>query len=93
MGKKFLDSLSNYFGYPRLLYVWGHSFEFKLDNNWSLIEEFCEMVVGNEEIWYATNIEIYEYITAQKQLVISADSKIIHNPTAMQIWFTKDYEL
>ncbi len=87
-GKRFLDSFDGYFAYPRLLYVWGHSYEFDRENNWSLIEEFCQMMSGNDNIWYATNIEIYEYITAQKQLVISVDNKTIHNPTAQQIWFS-----
>lgn len=89
-GKKFLNSLNSCFGSPKLLYVWGHSYEFNRDNNWSLIEEFCQMMRENDDIWYATNIEIYEYISAQKQLVISADNKIIYNPTATQIWFSID---
>ena len=27
---------------PRLLYIWGHSYEFDNDNNWNVIEEFAE---------------------------------------------------
>ena len=92
-GKRFLDSFNGYFAYPRLLYIWGHSYEFDRENNWNLIVEFCQMMSGNDDIWYATNIEIYEYISAQKQLIISADNKIIHNPTATQVWFTNDGEL
>lgn len=79
-----------YFASPRLLYVWGHSYEFDRDNNWNLIEEFCKKMSNLPKVWYATNIEIYNYITAQKKLVISADNKIVYNPTAMPIWFTDD---
>ena len=77
-GERFLKQLDGYFACPRLFYVWGHSYEFNNDNNWDMIEQFCKMMSGNDEIWYATNIEIYEYITAQKQLIISADNKHIH---------------
>ncbi len=90
VGKRFLDSFNGYFAHPRLLYVWGHSYEFDREDNWNLIETFCQMMSENDDIWYATNIEIYEYISAQKQLVISVDNKIIYNPTATQVWFTND---
>lgn len=76
---------------PRLLYVYGHSYEFDRDDNWELIEDFCKMMSGNEKIWYATSIELYEYITSQKQLVVSVDNKRVYNPTGIRIWFSDDY--
>ena len=36
---------------------------------------------------YATNIEIYDYVSAYRSLVISADGKRIYNPTDKEIWF------
>lgn len=42
----------------RLFYVWGHSYEFDVDRNWEVMEDFCEKLGGREEIWYATNGEI-----------------------------------
>jgi hypothetical protein len=72
---------------PALFYLWGHSYEFEADNNWHVIEEFAEYIGGREEIWYATNIEIYEYVKAYESLVLSADSKMIYNPTLFTIWF------
>ena len=79
--------------YPRLFYVWGHSYEFDAFNNWEIIEEFCELMGGRDDIWYATNIELYEYITAQKSLIISADNKTVHNPTATKVWFSESGEV
>ncbi len=58
--------------------------------NTPIILMLCQMTGNNDEIWYATNIELYEYITAQKQLVISADNKLVYNPTNVEIWFTDD---
>ena len=52
---------------PGLFYLWGHSYEFDQnlpDNNWGIIEEFAEFLGNREDIWYATNIEIYDYIQA-----------------------------
>ena len=89
-GQKFIDSMTGWFGYPKLLYVWGHGHELENNGHWGLIEDFCKLVSGNEKIWYATNIEIYSYITDQRRLVIAADESMVYNPTAIKIWFSKD---
>ncbi len=76
--------------YPRLFYLWGHSFEFPRDNNWDVIERFCEKMGGREDTWYATNIEIWEYVHAFRSLVMSADCNRIYNPTLHTVWLTAD---
>lgn len=73
--------------YPRLFYIWGHSFEFDRDNNWELIEEICEKLSSKEDTWYATNMGIYEYVKAYEALVYSADGKTVYNPTLFDVWF------
>lgn len=40
-----------------LFYVWGHSYEFDVNNNWDRIEEFCKMMSGRNDIFYGTNRE------------------------------------
>ena len=75
---------------PRLFYLWGHAFEFDRDNTWGLLDEICDRLSGHEDVWYATNIEIYEYIAAYKSLVYSADNKIVYNPTVKTVWFDRD---
>ncbi len=72
---------------PRLFYLWGHSYEFERDDNWNLIEEFAEKVGNKENIWYATNIEIYDYVQAYQKLQSSADGKRLHNPTTMTLYY------
>ncbi|MBO5415485.1 MAG: polysaccharide deacetylase family protein [Clostridia bacterium] len=72
---------------PQMFYLWGHSYEFDNDNNWNVIEEFAEYIGGREDIWYATNIEIYEYEQAYKQLIFSVDYNTVKNPTAYTLWF------
>ncbi len=75
---------------PRLLYIWGHSYEFDRKNNWEHIEAICQRLANNDEIWYATNIEIYDYVQAYKSLVYSADGHRIFNPTLLTLWLDVD---
>ena len=76
--------------HPRLFYVWGHSYEFNNKNNWEQIEGICEKLSFKDDIWYATNIEIYEYCHAYESLVWSADCLTVYNPTLKTIWFDVD---
>lgn len=79
--------------HPRLFYLWGHSYEFDRNNNWELLDTICEKISGKDDIWYATNIEIYDYVNAYNSLVYSADGTIIYNPTLFKIWFDIDGKL
>jgi len=73
-----------------LFYVWGHSFEFDREKNWDLIKEFCKTVAYDDSVWYATNIEIVDYINALKNLKFSADRKIVQNLSALDVWISVD---
>jgi peptidoglycan/xylan/chitin deacetylase (PgdA/CDA1 family) len=75
---------------PRLLYIWGHSYEFDRNDNWDHIEEICKRLANNSDIWYATNIEIYDYVQAYKSLIYSADGFRVYNPTLVDIWMDVD---
>ena len=68
-----------------LFYVWGHSFEFEYDNNWGLLEDFCKKVGGKEQVWFATNIEIYRYLKALESLDFSEDTSLVYNPSCLDI--------
>ena len=73
-----------------LFYVWGHSWE--LDGRWHVLEDFCKKLSGENDIWKATNMEIYEYVNAYSSLVFSADNKIVHNPTHFTVYYEEDKE-
>lgn len=73
---------------PRLMNVWGHSYEFERNGNWQAIEAFSEFIGNRDDIWYATNIEIVDYINALKNLRFSASCQYIHNPSAIDVWIT-----
>lgn len=72
--------------YLYLMYVWGHSYEFDNDNNWALIEEFSSLVGGRDDIWYATNIEIVDYMTRCQWLQFAASLDFVVNPGAASVW-------
>ena len=76
--------------YPRLFYLWGHSYEFDNNDNWDVIEDFCKTIGGKDDTWYATNIEIYEYVEAYNSLVMSADCTRIYNPTLKEVFISVD---
>ena len=55
LGEKFLalDAKT-----PQIFYIWGHSYEFDIDNTYDKFEEFCRMISGKSDIFYGTNKEI-----------------------------------
>lgn len=84
LGDQFLGS-PGYVELP-LMYVWGHSYEFGRSGDWSVIEAFVEKMAGKEDIWYATNMEIANYIQATRAQEFSADGLTMYNPTAIDVW-------
>ena len=79
---------------PKLFYLWGHSFEFDNDDNWNVIEEFSAYIGGREDIWYATNNEIFKYAQAFERLQFSANGEMVYNPSVVDVYiryFGKQY--
>ncbi len=74
----------------RMFYLWGHSYEFDLHNNWDVMEAFAKYIGGRDDIWYATNIEIFDYVTAYENLQISGEEKTVYNPSAIDLWFVHE---
>ncbi len=44
---------------PQLLYIWGHSYEFDLSDNWDYLTEICKRLSGHDDIFYGTNRECF----------------------------------
>ncbi len=75
-----------------LFYMWGHSYEFNDASNWNLLEDICKELAGHDDYWYATNIEIVDYIKAQRNLKVTYDNSVVWNPSACEVWFSVDDE-
>lgn len=52
LAKEFLESEEGIF------YIWGHSYEFEVEDSWSRFEELCALLAGRKDIFYGTNKEI-----------------------------------
>ncbi len=74
----------------QLFYLWGHSYEFNNDDNWDVIERFSEMTGGRDDTWYATNIEIYNYVAAYRSLVFNCEADVVYNPSAIDVWLYEE---
>ena len=84
LGEQFLGLFKRQYLY--LMYVWGHSYEFDNNDGWTLIERFCEMMGGKEDIWYCTNIEFMDCMDAFDRLQFAADNSFVYNPNACDCW-------
>lgn len=84
IAQKFLKGTGN--NTLHLFYVWGHSYEFVQDNNWDVMEQLLSSVSGREDVWYATNIEIVEYLKASQCLIYNLDQTLARNPTDIDLW-------
>ncbi len=71
----------------KLFYLWGHTYEFEDKNNWEHMEDICRIISGKADIWYANNIDIYNYVQAYKSLVFAADNSYVSNPSAVTVYF------
>ena len=79
---------------PQLFCIWGRSYEFAQKDNWQVLEEFMKYVSDyREKIWFATSIEIVDYVKAFRELRRSSDGRILQNPTEMTLWFEMDREI
>ena len=78
---------------PALFYLWGHAYEFDAYGEWERIEAFFKKIGKKEEIWYATNLEIVEYLEAVDRLIYSATGDYISNPSARDVWMEIEGEI
>ena len=71
---------------PSMFYVWGHAYEFDRNDNWDVIENLVKYISENgQDIWFATNGEILDYIQAYQMLEYSVDGSMIRNPSAIDV--------
>ena len=74
---------------PQLFYIWGHSYEY--EDNWQALRDQCALLSGKEEVWYATNGEIIDYLSAFHALRRSVDGRYIYNPTDTDVYITVNF--
>lgn len=85
------DPTKEHFKYDGwLFYIWGHSYEFRTEEDWLRMDAIVSRLAKRKDTWYATNIEIYDYITAYRALEFSNDRTIVYNPSGIDVYFLKE---
>ena len=88
LAEQFLED--SRYHHPKLFYLWGHTYEFDDDRNWEVIEKFAEFIGNRDNIWYASNMQIHDYVEAYRALRFSANGNTVYNPTALTVWFSSN---
>ena len=76
-----------------VFFVWGHGFEFEDRNDWAGLERIYKPMSGHADVWYCTNIELFDYEEARGRLHVSANRRIAHNPSAWTVTLNVDGRL
>lgn len=75
-----------------VFFVWGHSYEFARENA-PTVEELFKPVAGKPDVWYCTNIELFDYEAARTRLVVAANKRSVYNPSAITVTIKADDRL
>lgn len=86
---RFINERNDYY-HGWLFYAFAHSFDFLIENGWQILEEKFKKIANRDDIWYATNIEIYEYTEAFRSLIYFADATKVYNPTHIDVYIRFD---
>lgn len=79
--------------YSGVFFVWGHTYEFANANDWDALERLFLPLAGHDEVWYCTNIELFDYEEARQRLVIAANRGSVYNPSALTVTLRVDGNL
>lgn len=77
----------------RVFYIWGHAYEFHDRNDWEGLERIYKPLSGHAEVWYCTNIELFDYEEARKRMVIAANRASARNPSGTAVTLKVDDRL
>lgn len=79
--------------YSGVFYIWGHAFEFFDKNDWEGIERIFKPLSGHADVWYCTNIELFDYEDARRRVQIAANRATAFNPSALTVTLNVDGRL
>lgn len=67
--------------------IWGHSWEMGTDQNkWNDTEKFFKLLANNQDIYYAKQIDLVDYIIAFRNLKFAVDKKSVTNTSAINVY-------
>jgi hypothetical protein len=68
-----------------VFYIWGHAYEFDGETNWDALEPLYAPMAGHSDVWYCTNIELFDYEAARKSVVVASNGKSVWNPSGLTV--------
>lgn len=72
---------------PYLLYIWGHTYNLdEHEDAWERVEALMKQISNKDNVWYATDEEIFAYSQKFALLEKSVDGHRIYNPTDTTLW-------
>ena len=87
------ERFASKYGNPRhsgVFAIWGHGFEFHDRQDWAALERIFKPLSGKPDIWYCTNIELFDYEAARQRLVVAANRLTAFNPSGMPVTLSVD---
>ena len=79
--------------YSGVFYIWGHSFEFHDKDDWAGLERIYKPLSGRSDVWYCTNIELFDYEAARTRVAIAANRASAYNPSGIPVSLKLDDRL
>jgi peptidoglycan-N-acetylglucosamine deacetylase len=79
--------------YSGVFYIWGHAYEFFDKDDWAGLERIYKPLSGHADVWYCTNIELFDYEDARKRVQIAANRRTAFNPSALTVTLNVDGKL
>lgn len=68
-----------------LFSLWGHSYEFDQNDRWGKMAEIIGPMAGKPDVWYCTNIALFDYEDARQRLILAANRRTAYNPSALPV--------
>ena len=76
-----------------VFFIWGHTYEFDRKNDWPSLERIYKPLAGKPDVWYCTNLELFDYEAARQRIVIAANRATAFNPSAQPVTLKADGRL
>ena len=72
-----------------LFFIYGHSWELDAaepTNGWAYMECVAERLGGRNDLWYATAIQVADYVAAMRAVRASLADDMLYNPSDIDLW-------
>lgn len=76
-----------------VFHVWGHAFEFHDRRDWGALERIYRPLSGRDDVWYCTNIELFDHEDARRRVVVAPNRESARNPSARVVTLNVDGRL